>query len=331
MRLLLRILLGLCAAIVLLIVVGWVVLWRLPDPGPKVAVVAPSTTSSGPAPPSIAPLQLEPPLTLPASPAPALTTVGCDSPPARAAAAADNAQSVASRDWSPWGRPERGWEIYLPLVAQEIGSGCAVGTPGFADALARWQAGRNLTADGIMTPPTFEAMRVIWLRRRPFVIAFSKGQCPGAADEATLAAAKPEEGYSRKPISLRPAALAAYRAMLEAARREVAEVAAAPQLLTIFSGYRAPAADEARCDEDQSCGALTRARCSAHRTGLAVDLYLGAAPGSRPESTDDANRLFLSRSAAYRWLVANGSRFGFVNYPFEPWHWEWTGEPIAPR
>jgi zinc D-Ala-D-Ala carboxypeptidase len=20
-------------------------------------------------------------------------------------------------------------------------------------------------------------------------------------------------------------------------------------------------------------------------------------------------------------------RFGFVNYPFEPWHWEWTGEP----
>ena len=30
---------------------------------------------------------------------------------------------------------------------------------------------------------------------------------------------------------------------------------------------------------------------------------------------------------AYRWLVANADRFGFVNYPFEPWHWEWTGEP----
>ena len=25
-----------------------------------------------------------------------------------------------------------------------------------------------------------------------------------------------------------------------------------------------------------------------------------------------------------RWLVANGHRFGFHNYPFEPWHWEWA-------
>jgi hypothetical protein len=27
-------------------------------------------------------------------------------------------------------------------------------------------------------------------------------------------------------------------------------------------------------------------------------------------------------------MVANAARFGFVNYPFEPWHWEWTGAPI---
>ena len=25
-------------------------------------------------------------------------------------------------------------------------------------------------------------------------------------------------------------------------------------------------------------------------------------------------------------LVTRATRFGFVNYPFEPWHWEWTGE-----
>jgi LAS superfamily LD-carboxypeptidase LdcB len=29
---------------------------------------------------------------------------------------------------------------------------------------------------------------------------------------------------------------------------------------------------------------------------------------------------------AFRWLVANAYRHGFVNYAFEPWHWEWTGE-----
>ena len=22
--------------------------------------------------------------------------------------------------------------------------------------------------------------------------------------------------------------------------------------------------------------------------------------------------------------------FGFVNYAYEPWHWEWTGEPLLP-
>ena len=44
------------------------------------------------------------------------------------------------------------------------------------------------------------------------------------------------------------------------------------------------------------------------------------------DSTADPNRLFLSRTVTYRWLLANASRFGFVNYPFEPWHWEWTGE-----
>jgi LAS superfamily LD-carboxypeptidase LdcB len=34
----------------------------------------------------------------------------------------------------------------------------------------------------------------------------------------------------------------------------------------------------------------------------------------------------MSGTPAYRWLVANAGRFGFVNYVFEPWHWEWTGE-----
>ena len=37
-------------------------------------------------------------------------------------------------------------------------------------------------------------------------------------------------------------------------------------------------------------------------------------------------RLYMTKTPTYRWLVANAGRFGFVNYPFEPWHWEWTGE-----
>jgi LAS superfamily LD-carboxypeptidase LdcB len=113
--------------------------------------------------------------------------------------------------------------------------------------------------------------------------------------------------------------------MVAAARREKAEIAADPRLLTVFSGFRDPAADAARCSAQQNCQGLVRAECSAHRTGLAVDLYLGAEPGFAADSSDSANRLYQTKTTAYRWLVANAGRFGFVNYVYEPWHWEWTG------
>ena len=66
---------------------------------------------------------------------------------------------------------------------------------------------------------------------------------------------------------------------------------------------------------------------SAHRTGLALDLVLDTAPGDRVDDSSDPNRLAMERGYAYRWLLANAARYGFVNYAFEPWHWEWTGEP----
>jgi D-alanyl-D-alanine carboxypeptidase len=57
-----------------------------------------------------------------------------------------------------------------------------------------------------------------------------------------------------------------------------------------------------------------------------MDLYVGQAPGYGPDSSADLNRRYMSRTPAYRWLVGNAARFGFAPYPFEPWHWEWTGE-----
>jgi LAS superfamily LD-carboxypeptidase LdcB len=150
------------------------------------------------------------------------------------------------------------------------------------------------------------------------------GICPDASD--SIAAARIDEGYAGKPIHLRPAALRAYRQMVAAAKTEAPEIAADPRNLTIFSGYRSPALDAQRCAAEGNCDGVTRARCSAHRTGLAVDMYVGQAPGHPPDSTADPNRLFMSQTPTYRWLVRNAGRFGFQNYPFEPWHWEWTGE-----
>lgn len=254
-----------------------------------------------------------------------LRTGGCAAP-AYAAAARANARNLENLPVSPFGRVEAGWEIYAPLTAREIGTTCAPATEGFAAALARWQGGNSIAATGVLDQPTLMALKAIWQERRPFVRLSARGVCPGSPASSALGQAALVEGYGGKAIELRRGALDAYRRMAAAARREVPAIAADPRNLTIFSGYRSPAYDAARCARDGNCDGRVRARCSPHRTGLALDLYVGQAPGFGPDSTADPNRLAQARSPAYRWLVANGHRFGFVNYPFEPWHWEWTGE-----
>ncbi len=240
-------------------------------------------------------------------------------------AAAANAASLTALAWAPFGRTETGWAVYAPKVAAETGTTCDAATPGFAAALAAWQGRHRLSATGVFDPPTFAAMKAKWQGARPFVHIDGKTACP--PPPATLATAAPAESYGGKTIRLRPGALAAYRALLAAAKRDPF-IAGEPQSLTIFSGFRDPAADAARCTQEGNCNGVVRATCSAHRTGLALDLWLGHAPGFGPDSSADANRAAMTRSPQYRWLLANAAKFGFVNYVFEPWHWEWTGEPI---
>ncbi|MBV8972399.1 MAG: D-alanyl-D-alanine carboxypeptidase family protein, partial [Sphingomonadaceae bacterium] len=142
-----------------------------------------------------------------------------------------------------------------------------------------------------------------------------------------LASAAPAESYGGKRVQLRASALAAFRRMRAAALADPV-LKAEPRSLTIFSGYRDPAADAARCTAQGNCNGIVRATCSAHRTGLAMDLWVGAAPGFGPDSSADANRAAMTAGPQYRWLLKNAAKYGFVNYVFEPWHWEWTGEAI---
>ncbi len=239
--------------------------------------------------------------------------------PARA-----NAGSLQTLAWAPFRRPEIGWETYAPLIAREIGTSCGPQSEGFAKALAAWQSGQTPPADGIFKAEDFARLQGVVQTRRPVIKLAAAKICPDTAD--VLATARLEEGYSGKTVWLRPGALDAYRRMVAAAKAEVPEIAADPRNLTIFSGYRSPAADAARCASEGNCDGIVRAVCSPHRTGLTADVYVGQAPGFGPDSTADPNRLFMTRTATYRWLLANAHRFGWVNYPFEPWHWEWTGE-----
>jgi hypothetical protein len=252
----------------------------------------------------------------------------CDAGPHDAAA--KNAVSLETIRWAPFRRPELGWATYAPLIAMEIGVSCPPDSPAFAQGLAAWQKKHHAPATGVMDPATFRTMEQNWELARPFVMA-SRHICPPPPDETTLVKAAPGESYGGKQIMLQRGALAAYRRLVTAARGELPTLSSDPLLLRIFSGYRSPGSDAARCVRDNNCHGVVRAICSAHRTGMAMDLYLGAAPGSRPDSSDDSNRRYLTHTPVYLWLVRNASRFGFVNYPFEPWHWEWTGSANKPQ
>lgn len=254
-----------------------------------------------------------------------LTDQACNQAPLENAART-NAVHYRTLPWSPFGRPELGWETYYRLVSNEIGSACPPDSPGFAAALARWQGANGLPQTGVLDEVAFIQMKTDWQLKRPVVRTMRDEGCPEPPPADQLTTARPDESYGGKTIEVRSSALAAYRRMIQAARSEQPKIAADPRNLTIFSGFRSPEYDAARCERDQNCNGIVRARCSPHRTGLALDLYVGQAPGYGPDSSADPNRLYMTKTATYAWLTANAHRFGFVNYPFEPWHWEWTGE-----
>lgn len=245
-----------------------------------------------------------------------------------------NAISHYSLEWAPFSATELGWETYLPLIQQELGTGCPPGSPGFARALAVFQAAHGLPPTGWFDQATFQVFRGVWQERRPFIMARVRDEpCPEPPPLYQLGyLVESEEHADRLTRLLRRDVLDAYRRLVAAARAEVPEVAANPELLQIFSGFRDPEADAARCAAQGNCDGLRRAVCSPHRTGTAVDLYVGQMAGLGVDNTSPASRLHMTRSATYRWLVRNAGRFSFVPYVYEPWHWEWvspTGDYAA--
>jgi len=246
-----------------------------------------------------------------------------------AAPAMANGISVYSLEWTPFGATEWGWETYVPLIQRELGTDCAPNAPAFARALAGFQARYGLPATGWFDPATFQVFRGLWQERRPFIMGRVRDEpCPEPPPLSQLGYLVAEEEHAdRLTRLLRRDVLDAYRRMVAAARAEVPEIAADPELLQIFSGFRDPEADAARCAEQNNCDGLRRAVCSPHRTGTAVDLYVGHIAGLGVDDTSPASRLHMARGPVYRWLVANAGRFGFTPYVYEPWHWEWTGEP----
>nr|WP_316628405.1 D-alanyl-D-alanine carboxypeptidase family protein [uncultured Brevundimonas sp.] len=236
-----------------------------------------------------------------------------------------NAEAAYAMPWTPFGSSEWGWRPYLPLIQHELHTRCGAGTPIFASQLAGFQQTHGLAPTGLLDAATFQVFRGVWQERRPFVMARVGGLCPESPPINQLGYLVAEEEHAdRLTRLLRRDVLDAYRRLVAAARAEVPEVAANPELLQIFSGFRDPEADAARCAQQGNCDGLRRAVCSPHRTGTAVDLYVGQAPGLGVDSTSPASREYMARTETYRWLVENAGRFGFTPYVFEPWHWEYV-------
>ena len=252
-----------------------------------------------------------------------LAALACQLPPGLHAATLANKQSLTDPTWAPFGRPETGWSVYAVRAAHEIKTRCPPKSPRFAARLAHWQSRRALAPTGVMDKATFQVMKTGWQAQRRFVAQRAAGLCPDPPTDADLIALPPGGTLGGKPVQLRADTGKALATMIAAARRDLAGTDLAPDRLTVFSGFRSPAYDADRCAREGNCDGVGRATCSAHRTGLAVDLTLGAAPGFAVDSSQDANRVWQTRTAVYRWLVDNGERFGFTNYAFEPWHWEW--------
>ena len=123
---------------------------------------------------------------------------------------------------------------------------------------------------------------------------------------------------------------AAYKRMIAAASKDLGreirftrngELAAGEKYLRIVSAYRSPEYQAELRRKQPGASRAALAVHSPHNTGQALDLYVGG----EPVSTKDVNRLMQIKTPAYRWLVKKARKYGFVNYFYEPWHWEYVG------
>lgn len=240
-------------------------------------------------------------------------------------AAAKNDALRSSLSWTFSGKPQTGWNIYVPLISQTIGTDAAPTSPAFAAALSKWQSSTGVTSSGVVDAETLEAFIKFWQARR---LGRSSGP---EADRLLSAPIGDFYDHTRNAdlLKLERDTYTAYRRMIAAASKDLGkslrftrtgELADGERFLRIVSAYRSPEYQAELRRKEPNAGRGALAKFSAHGTGQALDLYVGG----EPVSTKDPNRLLQVESPAYKWLVKNAHKFGFYPYFYEPWHWEYV-------
>lgn len=229
-------------------------------------------------------------------------------------------------NWAFGGKQQRGWHLYVPLIARLIDTEQEAATGGFASALARWQQAAGLAPSGVLDDETLYRMVSAWQSSRLKEKGYPR------PDQLVLAPTSDFYDPSR-PDELRQVereTYAAYKRMVAAAladsslglkRTAAGELAPEEKFLKIVSSFRSREYQERLRRQSPHSGRAGLAVNSPHFTGRALDLYVGG----EPVETKDSNRALQVRTRAYQWLVKNADRFGFRPYYYEPWHWEYVG------
>ena len=239
----------------------------------------------------------------------------------------ENTSLKSNLVWSFGGKQQRGWQLYAPLVAHFIGADEIVENEKFAENLAHWQSIIGLPANGVLTQETWLKMVEKWQARR------TKDRTIPATEK--LVAVSALEFYDpERPVELRQLETETYRAykkMITAAAKDLnlpldadGKIAASEKSLKIISAFRSPEYQQKLRAQSPNAGRAGLAVNSPHFTGRALDIYVGG----DPVSTKDANREIQVNTKAYRWLVKNAEKFGFIPYFYEPWHWEYNPQAV---
>ncbi len=239
------------------------------------------------------------------------------------AAATENARLVNSLGWTFGAKPQRGWQIYVPIIQQTIGTEKSAETPEFAVAVAAWQQKSGLAPTGKLDNETLLKMVAWWQSRR-----LNSSRYP--SDEELVSAPITDfYDQARAPelLKVERETYAAYKKMVAAAAKDLnlkqtptGELAPEEKFLRIVSAFRSREYQAKLRAASPHSGRAGLAVNSPHFTGQALDIYVGG----EPTITKDFNRLQQVQTPAYKWLVKNAERFGFRPYYYEPWHWEYV-------
>ena len=242
-------------------------------------------------------------------------------------AAAENRRLRSGLAWDFSGKRQTGWEIYVPLISHTIDTESDPDSVEFANAVAAWQTKMGIEGSGVIDSATMGAFVSTWQSKRLFKFGYP------AADQLVLAPISDFYDPTREePLrQLDSQTYAAFKRMAAAAEKEVgvkvftyASGEHDPRFLRIVSAYRSQEYQDSLRKKQPNAGRGALARMSAHSTGRAIDIFVGG----EPVTTKDPNRLLQVQTPAYKWLVKNASRFGFVPYFYEPWHWEFVPNAI---